>query len=232
MGNYSAAHSPVSHIAISAELQLTQTSAAAVKCFTDRKSIGVIIKSIKILAMRLRFLKAIIAAVLSFIPFLNAQETTTISELKDWIGHYPSDEIGKPPVTFLRIPRIRDKLQHILSPADFALFTNTLAVESPIRIVDGYLVVSKCKPHDCPEENAVLLLDLKGTSMHAVFYGDNAEQDDLHRTRCYSDGTQLSHLTDSLLECILMMHHPITWNGERLLPTNPWIKDVKCLIRK
>jgi hypothetical protein len=85
---------------------------------------------------------------------------------------------------------------------------------------------------DRSDESALLLLDLKGTSTVAVFYRKDAKQDDLHRTRCYIDGKQLSELTDSLLECILMMHHSITWNGERLLPKNSWIKDVKCMTLK
>jgi hypothetical protein len=77
-----------------------------------------------------------------------------------WINHYPSDTVlGQP--GFFNIPAINKKLSDMLSKDDFNLVVNVYTVETPITMVDGYIIVSNCMPHDCGDEGDTIVYNPK-----------------------------------------------------------------------
>jgi hypothetical protein len=154
------------------------------------------------------------------------------ADLKKWVGHYPSELIGKDSTDFFNVPEVKESLKRILKPPDLALLTTTLTVESPIYRIDGYLAIERCCPHDCPNENAIVLVGLERYSTVVVFFKNDPSVIPEKATRCYSSGQQLSGLSDSIKERILLMHAPTTWNGTKLVPASGWINRVKCTATK
>jgi hypothetical protein len=72
------------------------------------------------------------------------------ADLKKWVGHYPSEQIGKDSTDFFNVPEVKESLKRILKPPDLALLTTTLTVENPIYRVDGYLAIERCRPCKFP----------------------------------------------------------------------------------
>jgi len=91
------------------------------------------------------------------------------SPLAAWIGKHPSDKAGDGSGTLLAQPRLRDGLRKLLPPAELALLPR-LDVESQVRQVGDFLVVDKCKPHDCPAQQAMIVVDLKSERLWAAFF--------------------------------------------------------------
>jgi hypothetical protein len=150
------------------------------------------------------------------------------ANLKKWIGHYPTPNDKSRP--FFQQPEVKQILMKILPFDRLQLLTKGLEVESPIRQRNGYIQVKLCKAHDCPGENAALLLGLEKNDVIVVFYkGDPTfTNDGAKSTTCYSTGAQLASLPSSVKEDLLQMHHTITWDGSALLPSNSWIDTLAC----
>ena len=85
---------------------------------------------------------------------LTAAAPSGWGDLSGWVGRYPTDN-GR---HLLGTPPIRAGLQQVLSPADQAKlrsFTN----EAPVEQSGAYLLIKQCMPHDCGNQNAMIVLD-------------------------------------------------------------------------
>jgi len=91
------------------------------------------------------------------------------SPLLAWVGKHPSDKpvAGQGPL--LAQPRLRDGLRKLLPPAEHALLAK-LDVESQVRQSGDFLVIDKCLPHDCPAQQAMIVVDLKTERLWAAFF--------------------------------------------------------------
>lgn len=45
-------------------------------------------------------------------------------------------------------------------PGPEAALLAQFETEAPVRRVDGYLVIDKCRPHACPSDAAIIVVDL------------------------------------------------------------------------
>jgi hypothetical protein len=93
-----------------------------------------------------------------------------LDSLGSWAGKYPTDETHRPPHHFFQLPGIRRPLLKLLSRRDFNRLTGDYKVESPIELVDGYLVATMCLPHLCDTEHALFAANLHDGSMYVGFY--------------------------------------------------------------
>lgn len=73
------------------------------------------------------------------------------SELLDYIGEYAHQEV-------LAQPDIQDRFTKLLTEQQQAVFTKNFGVMSPIGYDSGYLVLAACRPRDCADHSAMLLV--------------------------------------------------------------------------
>lgn len=152
----------------------------------------------------------------------------SFSDLEKWVGHYPWDGPGKKEQDFFKLPEIERTLAKLLSKKDLKKLTQTYVVGVPIELVEGYLLVEKCKPHNCPGKNAVLAVEVKSSSLFVVLYDASSGADDNESTRCFSTNGDLVDLPSGVKESILQMHIPNMTRDDLLLPKNLWLDKVKC----
>lgn len=107
--------------------------------------------------------------------------------LSKWVGRYPStgetlDEVleenqrverdgrsSVPPErtadnegrlqgrSFFRLPEIDRILRTLLPKAEFERLTIEYATESPIGLINDYLLLDRCKPHDCGNQATIVV---------------------------------------------------------------------------
>lgn len=170
----------------------------------------------------------IVVAVLMLMFAQTAHSAGKYEHLKYWVGRYPSKGPTRENREFLKLPEIRAILLQLLPGREYRRLTKTLAVETPIEMIDDYLVVRRCRPHCCPCENALLLVGLHEDTVLVLVYDSSRGKDDESATKCFSTGRQLFELSDNLKERALEMHIPRMTADDKLLPKNPWINRVKC----
>ena len=91
------------------------------------------------------------------------------SPLLAWVGKHPSDKPVAGQGALLAQPRLRDGLRKLLPAPERALLAK-LDVEAQVRQVGDFLVIDKCLPHDCPAQQAMLVVDLKSDRLWAAFF--------------------------------------------------------------
>lgn len=111
-----------------------------------------------------RFLAAALVALAASTAFAD-----DASPLAAWVGKHPSDKPVAGSGPLLAQPRLRDGLRKLLPSAELALLPK-LDIESQVRQVGDLLVVDKCKPHDCPAQQAMIVVDLKSDRLWAAFF--------------------------------------------------------------
>jgi hypothetical protein len=123
----------------------------------------------------------------------------------DWLGKYPSSKDSHQH-SFMQLPCVGAKLKALLPSRDFKRFVAVQAVESPIEQVGKYLVFTRCKPHDCPDDHGMMIVD---TGSGALFVGLYARGSSSSATEWYaSDDGEPSRLPAELLARFTRQHEP------------------------
>jgi hypothetical protein len=136
-------------------------------------------------------------ALLGCLVSLSAQAQTPLwGDLGGWVGQYPTSRAGGKVTRILDLPAIRTQLRKLLSAADQKLL-GSLDVEGPIASQDGFLVIDKCKPHNCPAERAMVVLDTKATRLWVGFFERRAAA---VSTRWYGNADDYVALPASILQ--------------------------------
>jgi hypothetical protein len=91
------------------------------------------------------------------------------SDLLAWVGKHPSDKLVEGHGSLFAQPRIRDGLRALLPTPEQALLTK-LDIESQVRRMGNFLVIDKCLPHDCPAQQAMIIVDLASDRLWAAFF--------------------------------------------------------------
>jgi len=110
----------------------------------------------------------VVAAVLVSAHTLVANEPSWLP-LEAWKGHYPSEHLTGS-LDFFSTDVIKGALSRILDKQDIELLGGTYEVETPIEQQGDVLIVSKCKPHDCPAENATMVVDITSRQVWVSFF--------------------------------------------------------------
>jgi hypothetical protein len=150
-------------------------------------------------------------AILLFALFIglicaNAQEKD-LNSLKSWTGKYPTDNEGKQPREFFKLPEIQKPLKELLSKRDFKHLTKELAVEKPIQLIKNYLVVEVCYPHYCPWDNAMLAINLESGGIHVGFYEHRGTKEVIRWFYSQSQDKP-DEMPREILDEFLYMHSP------------------------
>ena len=81
----------------------------------------------------------------------------------------------------------------------------TLQVDTPIRMVDQYLIVARCEAHACPAEHAMVIIDTKRDELVVGFYRRSINGS---VTRWYTNGQDPLELPAEILQQFLRQHSP------------------------
>jgi hypothetical protein len=132
---------------------------------------------------------------------LNSED---LSNLEEWAGRYPTQSFGNRKKTnFFAVPQIKKRLQHILSSVDLETITIEYGVESPIELIDNFLFISRCKPHDCRESNASIAVGLHDGSILVLLTRSPSTGSNPSMKRCFALNSNLAELPESILKRFL-----------------------------
>lgn len=121
-----------------------------------------------------------------------------LSSLEEWAGRYPTQSFGNENnPNFFAVPQIERRLRHILSKADFKKVTLEYIVESPIELLDNYLLIHRCRPHECGE-NASIAVGLRDGSIFAVLTGSPNRESSSNKKRCFATNSDFAKLPENI----------------------------------
>ena len=91
-----------------------------------------------------------------------------LGQLGSWVGKttQQTDDKGKVTADFFLLPEVRTPLKRLLKPADFNLVTKAYSVGSPFKLFGDFLATSMCRPHNCGDERAGLVINLNTGDMY------------------------------------------------------------------
>ena len=95
-------------------------------------------------------------------------------DLTAWAGRTPGTAPPGANGGMLDDPRVASHLLQILAPGDRALLRSYSAIASP-DLIEGFLVISRCKPHDCPSSNATVIASADGRRLWVAFFERRGE---------------------------------------------------------
>ena len=75
--------------------------------------------------------------------------------------------------------------------------------ETPIKMIDNFMLINKCKPHNCPSELAMIVIDLQKKRVWAGFFSREAGH---VSTRWYSNSDDYSVLPSAIKQEFLTKH--------------------------
>lgn len=134
------------------------------------------------------------------VPYTAEQgfDSEDMSNLEEWAGRYPTQSFGnRNKSNFFAVPQIERRLQHILSKADFKNVTIEYTVEIPIELLENYLLIYRCRPHECGE-NASIAVGLRDGSIFAVLTGSPGRESSSNKRRCFAMNGDLAKLPENV----------------------------------
>ena len=134
-----------------------------------------------------------------------AAEPDIDSPLLSWVGKFPSDTPVANSGALLQQAGLRKTLKALL-PAPEAKRLSEFDTEAPVRRVEGYLVVDKCRPHACPADAATIVIDLRSDRVWAGFFTRSAAG---LATRWYGNRDDWNTLPPAIVTDFLKRHGSI-----------------------
>ena len=114
-------------------------------------------------------IRTFVAAALFACVAAHAAESGIDSPLLAWVGKYPSDAPTAHAGPLLQQATLRKTLKMLLPKPEAALLAK-FDSEALVRRVDDYLVIDKCRPHACPSDAAMIVIDLTSDRVWAGFF--------------------------------------------------------------
>lgn len=148
---------------------------------------------------------AALAAALCLATAAHAADADVDSPLLASVGKYPSDTPVAKAGPLLQQPTLRKALKALL-PASEAARLGRFDTEAPVRRVEDYLVVDKCRPHECPSEAVMIVVDLRSDRLWAGFFTRSAAG---VATRWYGNRDDWNALPPAIIDGFLKRHGSI-----------------------
>jgi hypothetical protein len=98
-----------------------------------------------------------------------------LAYLKDWINRYPVDRQSKLYPNIYQHRQLRPRLQKLLGDEIYRHLVDDYYVMTPIKMIDGYLIIWRCERHNCPNDNLVAINLYEGDIHVAFFNNGDAE---------------------------------------------------------
>jgi len=123
----------------------------------------------------------------------------------DWVGRYPTDKDASGR-TFLKLPCVARQLRALLPAAKLKRFLGALTVQGPIEQEGKYLAHTACRPHDCPSDHAMLVIDLERSRFFVGLYLRRRPQGSI--TEWYASDGDPSELPAEIVARFSHQHQP------------------------
>lgn len=120
----------------------------------------------------------------------------------NWVGKYPSVPIGDAKSGLLSQPAIKAALKKLLPKSETSNLS-WLTSEVPVREIEGLVVVNKCRPHNCPSDMAMVVIDAKKARLWIGFF---TREESRVSTRWYANDEDYSILPESIKTDFLVRH--------------------------
>lgn len=134
--------------------------------------------------------------------FANEATGWSAESLSWWVGKYPTTTVNKKTVSVLETKFLKAAIDAAV-PASERKLLNTFDVETPITMVGNFMVIQKCKPHDCPSEYAMVVIDVEKQRLWAGFFTRAANRT---ATRWYGNKDDYSVLPPAIKQEFLARH--------------------------
>jgi hypothetical protein len=121
-----------------------------------------------------------------------------------WMGRYPAEK-GANVSRFIDLPCVHKSLRTLLPTPELRELLQSTTVDSPISVSGDYLFFTRCQPHNCAAENAMVIINTKRGDFIVGFYTRSANRS---TTRWYSDGQDPLELPHEIRENFLRGHIP------------------------
>ena len=122
--------------------------------------------------------------------------------LSGWVGKYPTMTVNKKSVSILEEKLIKHVIEQTIPPQEQKLLS-TYDAETPIKMIDNYILINKCKPHNCPSSLAMIVIDLQKKRIWAGFFLREVGR---VSTRWYSNAEDYSVLPSEIKQEFLARH--------------------------
>ena len=122
----------------------------------------------------------------------------------DWVGKYPDDPSavhGR----FLSLPCVQRSMRVLLPQSEYQTLRLQLNVDSPIEMMGRFLIVARCKAHNCPSHHAMIIINSETAEIIVGVYHRGSASS---RTTWYSTYTDPLQLPPEVLEYFLQRHAP------------------------
>lgn len=124
------------------------------------------------------------------------------TEISHWIDKYPSDKISAHGPSLLDYSPIKVALRKILPKSELSNLLK-FDVEAPVKKIDGYIVVDKCLPHNCPGDHAMIVMDLHSEKIWIGFF---TREEHRVSTRWYSNAEEYTILPSEIQKHFESLH--------------------------
>ncbi len=110
-----------------------------------------------------------------------------------WVGHHPTDRVGGEDGTLFDLPRVAGELPRMLTTGRRATFESYVQSD-PVQRVEHYLLVRRCKPHDCLGGSVTVIMDTERPDMWIVFKAHDSQE----LSRCWIGTAKYDRLPQPL----------------------------------
>ena len=157
-----------------------------------------------------------------------AAPTLDLAYLASLVGKYPWEGAAARQPSFFEVPYIKKSFEQLVPTVLRKTITGQLITGAPNRVINGFFVVSGCKPHDCPSKNYIALVRLADGATLFVVYDASTGSDDASATRCFSSQGEIGSLPVEIREEILLQHTFRLDATDSVVSRNEWVNHVTC----
>jgi hypothetical protein len=117
----------------------------------------------------MRFYPCLAALLLYTCAQDSARATDDWSFVTSWVGKYPSATVDGMKGGLLVQPAIKAAITKLLPNSEAEAMIG-LTTDAPVRQLDGFVIINKCRPHNCPSDMATVVVDIKNERLWIGFF--------------------------------------------------------------
>lgn len=153
--------------------------------------------------MRKMQIKIFAASLLLIISGLHSGYANDLqNDYSHWIDKYPSEKSASNHADLLNQPNLKKSLRNLLPQQELHTLLK-YTVETPVKKVDNFLVVNRCRPHNCSAEMATIVIDMNSQKIWVGFF---TRESNRVITNWYGSDEDYSALPESIKNDFLARH--------------------------
>lgn len=122
--------------------------------------------------------------------------------LLSWVGKYPTALVDGQKRSIFDEKTVSRDLRQLLPQAEKQRL-DACSIETPVKRIREFLVIHKCRPHNCPSEFAMVVIDVERPRIWAGFFARDTGR---VSTRWYGSRDDYSALPQEIQKEFLAKH--------------------------